>query len=108
MAAGVIGVISFGAQLSKTLFEFANTMISAREEMLSIAQEVAQSSAVLNGLRKAVYSQDAARYPPSTFITSMKLPQLARRGSLKSRTLLPSFDPSNPRTESLSLISWQD
>lgn len=65
IAAGVAGVVGFGAKLSVALYDFATTMAVARREIFSVAQEVAQSSAALKQVSKTISNPRTARHSTS-------------------------------------------
>jgi hypothetical protein len=73
IASGVCGVVGFGAKLSAALYGFASTVISARREISSVAEEVVQSCAVLGQISKAISKPNAARYSTSTLGTLLDI-----------------------------------
>ena len=74
LVASVVGLAAFGAKLSLTLYEYGDTIVHARKQIDSIANEVTLCSSVLHHVG-AVLESEKATYSPALVVTTKRIIQ---------------------------------
>jgi len=69
LAAGITGLLSFGAKLAMSLYQFADTVTSARGEILSAGRDVSLFCAVLKQVPTALDRPGKARFSSTALCT---------------------------------------
>ncbi|MCJ1381063.1 hypothetical protein MMC17_004172 [Xylographa soralifera] len=77
LVASVVGLAAFGAKLSLTLYEYGDTVVHARKQIESIANEVTLCSSVLHHVG-AVLESEKATYSPALTVTTKRIIQECR------------------------------